>query len=70
MTTTQILIKELYKIDDLVPQTGHYICLPCGYIQEFEAGRKFTTCEACLAGTENGPEGYQDAQSEFWQLLY
>ena len=59
----------LYKIGDVVPESGSYLCVPCGYIQHFEVGGVFTTCEACLAGTENGPEGYQDPEGEFWQLL-
>jgi hypothetical protein len=59
----------LYKIGDVVPVYGAYICIPCGYIQEFNAGDLFITCEACLAGTPDGPEGYQDLESEFWQLF-
>jgi hypothetical protein len=58
---------KLYKIGDAVLQSGMYICVPCGYVQNFEAGSVFTTCEACLAGTSDGPPGYQDGQSEFWQ---
>jgi hypothetical protein len=60
---------NVYKIGDIVPVHGAYLCIPCGYIQEFQAGDTFTTCEACLAGTEDGPEGYQDAGSEFWELV-
>lgn len=59
----------LYKIGDIVPTDGVYLCVPCGYMQEFQAGESFTTCEACLAGTENGPEGYRDAENEFWELV-
>ncbi len=61
--------KALYKIGDTVPESSVYLCVPCGYAQYFEAGSKFTTCEACLAGTPDGPEGYQDPENEFWQLL-
>lgn len=59
---------RLYKIGDAVRQTGMYVCVPCGYMQYFQAGDLFTTCQACLAGTRNGPEGYQDPESEFWQF--
>lgn len=61
--------KELYKIGDCVPRSGNYVCVPCGYLQYFEAGATFSTCEACFAGTELGPEGYREAEAEFWKLL-
>lgn len=59
----------LFKIGDAVPRTGMYLCVPCGYVQRFEEGSAFATCDACLAGTENGPEGYRSAEAEFWQLI-
>lgn len=60
---------QLYKIGDRVLQSGMYVCVPCGFMQYFEAGTKFRTCEACLAGTENGPAGYQNEEAEFWQFV-
>lgn len=60
---------RLHKIGDIVPISGLYVCVPCGYTQTFEAGGLFTTCEACLAGTEYGPEGYQNEEVEFWQYI-
>ncbi len=60
--------KTLYKIDDIVPIHGMYMCIPCGYVQEFQEGAVFTTCELCLAGTEDGPDGYKE-EVEFWELL-
>ncbi len=59
----------LYKIGDVVLKTGMYVCVPCGYIQQFTAGEKFLTCDACLAGTDNGPEEYREAESEFWEFI-
>lgn len=59
----------LYKIGDVVIQSCMYVCVPCGYVQYFEVGNFFTTCEACFAGTDLGPVGYQDSASEFWQLV-
>ena len=59
----------LYKIGDLVLITGNYVCVPCGYVQFFKAGDIFITCEACYAGTDLGPEGYQESGSEFWQFI-
>ena len=60
----------LYKIGDVVTQSGDYVCVPCGFVQHFGAGNFFTTCDACFAGTELGPENFQEATSEFWQFLY
>ena len=62
-------VKPLFKIGDAVPQSGNYVCVPCGYVQYFAVGEAFTTCQACFAGTELGPEGFQDPETEFWQLL-
>jgi len=56
---------NLYKINDIVPQDGRYICVPCAYIMEFKKGDKFTVCPLCLAGTKEGPIEEQD---EFWRL--
>lgn len=67
--TISITGVTLYKIGAVVPKTGMYVCVPCGYVQQFIEGEKFLTCEACLAGTENGPEGYQEAESEFWEFI-
>jgi hypothetical protein len=62
-----VAAKERYAIGDRVPEGGLYVCVPCGYVQQFEPGELFGTCEACLAGTEDGPEGYTDQNAEFWQ---
>lgn len=64
-----VVTEKLYKIGDTVPQSGTWVCVPCGFMTNFDAGSKFITCEACLAGTEYGPEGYQSAEAEFWQFL-
>ncbi len=69
MLKERLLTKTLYKIGDIVPVHGMYMCVPCGYVQEFQEGALFTTCELCLAGTEEGPEDYKEAETEFWELL-
>jgi hypothetical protein len=61
--------EKLYAIGEIVPQSGLYVCVPCGYVQQFQEGKVFLTCEACLAGTENGPEGYQEEDAEFWSFV-
>ena len=68
-TLDKVVTKELYGIGDTVPTTGMYVCVPCGYMQQFIAGEVFLTCEACLAGTDYGPQGYEDPASEFWQFI-
>ena len=67
MTTT--VATRLYKIGDLVLQSGVYMCVPCGYTQFLDAGERLITCLACFAGTADGPEEYRDAESEFWQFI-
>lgn len=63
------ILEKLYKIGDEVPQSGQYLCVPCGYVQYFNEGDLFTTCDACLAGTPDGPEGYKQDEADFWQLI-
>ena len=60
---------QLFKIGDAVLESGMYVCVPCGFMQEFVFGERFTTCLACLAGTANGPADFQDEESEFWQFM-
>lgn len=62
-------MKTLFKIGDRAPISGWYICVPCGYVQRFAQDELFVTCEACFAGTSDGPIGYTDEGSEFWELL-
>lgn len=62
-------VKELFKVGDLVVKSGRYLCVPCGYEQNFEKGESFTVCEACLAGTPDGPAGYEEPESEFWEFV-
>jgi hypothetical protein len=61
--------KQLYKIGDTVVQSGNYVCVPCGFVQYFDAGEQFTTCIACFAGTDNGPEDYRTSEIEFWEFM-
>ena len=62
-------VEQLFKIGDTVRQSGMCVSVPCGYMQYFSAGEEFSTCCACFAGTTNGPEGYQERESEFWQFV-
>lgn len=61
--------RTLHRIGETVPESGLYLCVPCGYMQRFEAGALFTTCEACYAGTDIGPAGYTEPDAEFWQFM-
>lgn len=67
--TMPTLVAQRYRRGDAVPLSGMYVCVPCGYVQSFEAGAAFTECLACLAGTEFGPEGYREGEQEFWELM-
>lgn len=60
---------SLYKIGDKVLASGNYLCVPCGYLQYFQEGEFFTTCEACYAGTDLGPEDFREPDAEFWQFV-
>ncbi|MBD3251333.1 hypothetical protein GF380_02645 [Candidatus Uhrbacteria bacterium] len=58
-----------YNVGDMVPFTGAYLCIPCGYVQVFEQGEAFVPCDACQAGTSLGPEGFQDHEEDFWERM-
>lgn len=61
--------EPLYKVGDQVPERGWYLCVPCGFADEFNAGDTFPVCKVCLAGTEEGPEGYTEAHVDYWQRI-
>ncbi len=63
------MLDQIFKITDIVPVSGTYLCVPCGHTQYFEQGAKFETCEVCLAGTDEGWTGYEHEDAEFWQYL-
>ena len=63
------VVTGLHRKGDVVPASGQYLCVPCGYIERFEAGERFTECLACLAGTDLGPAGYRENEQEFWRFL-
>lgn len=49
-----------------VPETGEYLCLDCGYIEDLKEGEIFPVCEVCLAGDPEGPLSVRDG---FWEKL-
>jgi len=36
--------EDLYREGDVVPETGHYMCIFDNYIESFSEGEEFTTC--------------------------
>ncbi len=60
----------LYKVGDIVPENGWYLCVPCGFADEFKAGDAFPVCKVCLAGTEDGPDGYTEPHVEYWEKMF
>lgn len=49
---------EVFNKGDKVPSGGKYVCSPCGFQKDYEAGEEFGECTSCLAGTEEGKEEY------------
>lgn len=39
---------KVFKPNSLAPKKGAYVCVPCGYKQEFKKGAKFPSCYTCL----------------------
>ncbi|HVM90345.1 MAG TPA: hypothetical protein VMU11_00410 [Verrucomicrobiae bacterium] len=63
------LTKTLFAVGEVVPESGWYLCVPCGFADEFMAGDAFPVCKACLAGTSDGPDGYTEPHVEYWERL-
>ncbi|MCR4306894.1 MAG: hypothetical protein NUV42_02890 [Candidatus Yonathbacteria bacterium] len=61
--------EKLYATGDVAPESGWYLCVPCGFADEFTSGEMFPVCKVCLAGTEEGPDGYTDAHVDYWQRI-
>lgn len=59
----------LYKVGDVVPESGEYECMACGSRVFFEKGDTFPTCDACGAGTELASFPYDTLAAEFWQQV-
>lgn len=64
-----VAVTQRFTAGGVVPVSGAYVCVPCGYVERLDAGARFPPCPACLAGTEFGPEGYREHEQEFWELL-
>lgn len=50
----------------IVKETGEYLCIDCGYIENFQAGTVFPVCEVCLAGD---PEGPLEVTAGYWEKI-
>jgi len=57
-----------YKVNDVVPRNGQYICLGCGTIRRFKKNETFQPCVECLAGTSQGPAGFLE-EVEIWRFI-
>jgi hypothetical protein len=55
-----------YRYGQIVPKTGEYMCIDCGYISEYKAGSVFPVCEVCLSGDPNGPVS---TDKGFWEFI-
>jgi hypothetical protein len=58
--------QNLYKWGQVVPETGDYLCIDCGYIGSFEVGDIFPVCEVCLSGEPAGPTSSDGA---YWEKV-
>ncbi len=56
----------LWRVGQIVPKTGEYLCVDCGYIEELQEGSVFPVCEVCLSGD---PEGPSLVEKGYWEYL-
>ncbi|MFA6512173.1 MAG: hypothetical protein WCV86_03565 [Patescibacteria group bacterium] len=57
-----------YNKGEPVPNTGQYICAPCGFKKEFKKGESFPECTSCLSGSAAGREEYIEGL-ELWEKI-
>ncbi len=50
MNEIKIKTGNTFDVKSVVPKSGTYVCVPCGYRQEFKKGDCFPLCFACLEG--------------------
>lgn len=58
--------KEVFDKGEIVPNSGEYVCSPCGYHHAFHKGEQFTECISCMAGTPDGHEEFAEGL-ELWE---
>lgn len=39
---------DTYKVGNIVPEDGEYVCVPCGMKKYFKDGDRFPNCVKCL----------------------
>ena len=68
--TTNYLDTEIvdgyWKVGQVVPEDGEYLCKDCGLVLEFAKGDYFPICDACQAGEPDGPCTPEEG---FWELI-
>jgi len=63
-----IKVGDIFDVGRTVPQTGRYICVPCGYTRHLQKGTIFPQCFSCIEGKKyNGDIYFKDLG--LWELL-
>jgi len=52
---------------DAVPAPGKYVCVPCGFLHDYQAGEQFGECMSCLSGTPQGQHEEYVEGMEMWE---
>ncbi|MBI3627001.1 hypothetical protein HY224_03075 [Candidatus Uhrbacteria bacterium] len=60
--------QDTFNKGEPVPAPGKYVCVPCGFTKEYQAGEAFGECTSCMAGTGQGQEEFVDGM-EMWEKL-
>ena len=54
----------IYKVGDIVAETGIYVCVPCGYKKHLKKRERFPACIACMDKKEHYIKGM-----ELWEKV-
>ena len=58
---------ETYEVGNVVPESGTYVCVPCGNKKFLKAGTRFTSCLKCFGKEERG---LLIGGLELWKRIY
>lgn len=64
----QIKTGDAFNVESRVPQGGVYVCVPCGYKQEFKKNECFPPCFSCLENKKYKDDHYFKGLG-LWELL-
>ena len=61
-------MESTFNKGEHVPESGEYVCAPCGFKRQYSKGEAFAECTSCFSGTPDGHEDFADGL-ELWEKV-